>query len=876
MLSKKLTPLLRQYLDIKQQYSDCLIFFRLGDFYELFFEDAEVAAAQLGITLTKRGQVDGSDIPMCGVPHHHGDNYLAKLLKNGFKVAICEQIESPEESKKRGQKAIIKRQVVRIATPGTLTEEKELSSSNNNFLMNIISFKNYYNIVYADISTGEINLKKLFNKKDVLECIENISPSELLIPETQDYDFITTERKKKLVTYLQDSYLDPIKCEKCFKNTYSKNKKIKKLKFDKEEIIALGATINYFMYTQNGKIPAMSLPVRDKENNFLEIDFATKKNLEIAYTLSGEKYGSLFDSLNFTLTSTGERKLLKDLTNPLTDLDLISQRLDLVNFFYDKYDSIKVEIEKKILHFPDLARSLNRVSLGRGGPRDLLAICKGLKKSFNLSRLLYEKTAKVNSYKFFNYFYELTNTNIKIKNIIATLEKALSDNLPLFSRDGNFIKSKFDEELDRVRFYRDKSKNLIVKEEELERKNSGINNLKIKYNNFLGYFIDISSANKKKIEMVDSYYIHRQTLKNSSRYTTKNLIEISENILEANYKAQEIEERIYKELVDLVLGISEEVLDIANIIARIDVSFSWANYAKKYGAVRPVLNNSNIFHIKAGRHPSVEKTHATSFIANDCFLNNKKINIFKLITGPNMSGKSTYLRQNALILIIAQSGGFCPAEEVNLGICDKLFCRVGSGDELAKGNSTFMVEMIETANILNSATDKSFVILDEIGRGTSTYDGMSLAWATIEYLIEKIKCKTLFATHYNQLSNLKRKFIQLELNSFKVKKWKSDLIFLHKLIDGVAESSYGIEVAKMAGLPEEVIKSSKKILQVLEGRSLENNNTLQKKIEFDNKNINSNFEYLEDKIQNIDLNKITPIDALNILDEIKTEMENKK
>ena len=873
MLNSKLTPLLRQYLEVKENYKDCLIFFRLGDFYELFFEDAQLAAKCLDITLTKRGQVDGNDIPMCGVPHHHGDNYIAKLLKNGFKVAICEQIETPEESKKRGQKEIIKRKVVRIATPGTLTEEKELLTSDNNYLMNISFFNDFYNLVVIDISTGEINLKKCILEKEVLDYISDIMPSEIIVPKNKVYNFISDNKKKVLtITKLEElSKYDQAK--QTLTESYVSNSNFKISNFSKNDIISLGTTINYVAYTQNGKLPALSIPNNKENNDYLEIDSASKRNLEIIKTLNGDSEGSLFSSLNFTHTSPGSRLLLNDLANPLKSVKKIKQRLELVNFFYDNYELLQGKIIKYISQFPDIARSLNRLSLGRGGPRDLYSICLGLEKAKALYDYIEDSKAK-NPFKVFLY---LINKNKEVLKVINILKESLAESLPTLSRDGNFIKKGINLELDKIRAYRDNIKKLILEEEVKERKITGINTLKIKYNSFLGYFLDVSAVNNSKIKKIENNYIHRQTLKNSYRYTTKTLVEISENILSANFKVQEIENSIYANLLKDTLLISDKILEIANLIARIDVSFSWAVYARKYDAVNPEVNNSNDFEIINGRHPAVEKTHTNNFISNSCVLNKKKINTFKLITGPNMSGKSTFLRQNALILIMAQAGGFCPAKKVKIGICDKLFCRVGSGDELAKGNSTFMVEMIETANILNSATESSLVVLDEIGRGTSTYDGMSLAWATIEHLIEKIKCKTLFATHYNELCQLDQKHNQLELSTFRVKEWESDLIFLHQLVPGVAKSSYGIQVAKMAGVPKEVIVSAHKMLIKLEKN---NNNVTQKTqaqtlIKFEEKEKNYLFKNIVNDVNQINLNQMTPLEALNFLKGVQEKLKGK-
>ena len=877
-MSGKLTPLLRQYLDIKAKYSDCLIFFRLGDFYELFFEDAEVSAKVLGITLTKRGQVEGKDIPMCGVPFHQGENYLSKLLKAGYKVAICEQTETPEESKKRGYKAIIERKVVRVATPGTLTEEIELGDTNNNYLMALIAVDKSYGAAWVDISTGEVSCINCEDINDLLETCLNKSPSEILVAENLfEKNYLTSIPKNHSVTFYDLETKDLTKTKNSIINFYKKEKEFNVDNFSTSERLALHLILEYVLFTQNGLIPYLKIPDKVTKKNFLEIDNATKRNLEIVNTLNGDIEGSLFHSVDYTFTSSGKRRLRNDLENPLYSFQKINERLNLVEFFFDNYNFINLSLNEKLKKIPDIARSSNRLSLNRGSPRDLLSIMQGLIKVNELITDILSRAKEENYLTAFNSLIKKIHKNESIIKIVSELKNALKENISIQNKEGNFIKEGYDEELDKIRTMRDDSRSLILEIEQKEKLQTGINGLKIKYNNFLGYFIDLSGVNHKLLKNENQQYIHRQTLKNSYRYTTKELIEVSEKILNANFLFSKKENEIYKNLISIIKTNARLIASTSDVIARIDVAQSWANYSIKYNAVRPTLLQNKDFTIIDGRHPAVEKSHSTKFISNSCILKEEDNKFFKLITGPNMSGKSTYLRQNAIILIMAQAGGFCPAKEVTLGVCDKLFCRVGSGDELAKGNSTFMVEMLETTNILNSATDKSLVILDEIGRGTSTFDGISIAWATSEYLLEKIKCKVLFATHYNELSNLEKKFKGLDLNTFRVKEWKGELIFLYEIIRGLAESSYGIQVGKMAGLPKEVTDLAFNILSKLEQKDYNFfDNTDQLNIAFKKENISdqSHLEKTINLIKSIDINNIRPIEALQKLEDLQKEIRN--
>ena len=881
MIKKKLTPLLRQYIDIKEKYKDCLIFFRLGDFYELFFEDAEIAAKELSITLTRRGQIDDKDIPMCGVPFFQGEIYVSKLLKKGFKVAICEQLEKPEESKKRGNNEIIKRKVIRVATPGTLTEEKELETPENNFLASIICKDNMLALSWIDISTGEINVKTCKSLDIVLSSLQEINPSEIIYsPEYLQKHFLENLKHNLYSTFtrVESIYFDFKNNHDLLKDIYSTNKIFHIEDLLEVHIKMLGSLIKYILYTQDGRIPPVKLPNKEDEKNLLEIDASSRKNLEIISSLNGDRKGSLLSAVNYTKTASGERKLINDLIYPLANLNNIILRQELVEFFYTNFNFLKKSFSEKLSKIPDFSRSIARLSLNRGGPRDLNNILRGLEISFSLTEILLdEKLIEKKSKNIINLIKPIIK-NHNIKNVKKNIHSALEEKLPMHSRDGGFIKKGYDKELDIIREYRDNSKKIVIEIELKERAFTKVNNLRIKYNNFLGYFIEVSPSNKNNIKQYPERYIHRQTLKNCIRYTCNDLISISEKIINSNAKLLERELKIYKELVDNVIKNSQIILKMSDIVSRLDVAYSWATYAKNSKAIKPNISENNQYVVYNGRHPSVEKTHTQKFISNSCVLNKNDKNIFKLITGPNMSGKSTYLRQNAIILIMAQAGGFCPADEVKIGICDKLFCRVGSGDELAKGNSTFMVEMLETARILQNATNKSLVILDEIGRGTSTFDGMSIAWATIEHILEKIKCKTLFATHYNELSALKDQFKLLELNTFRVKEWKGDLVFLHEIIEGVAARSYGIQVAKMAGVPSQLTDRAENILRKLENAE---NKKKDKSKQLDINYLRTKekdyylFEEVIENIIGLNLNEVKPIEALNILNKYKELLEKK-
>ncbi len=878
----KISPMMQQYFEIKSEYSDCMLFFRMGDFYELFFDDAIRAASILNITLTKRGTYQNEDIPMCGVPVSAGDSYLSKLIDKNIKVAVCEQIETPEESKKRGYKAIIKRKVTRIATPGTLTGEFELTASNNNYILTLYMKDKNVGACWIDISTGEIKTKLLRKKEEILFLVSRIQPAEILF-NSKIENFLKSNfiEKESFLSLIQNENFFFDRCLKKSKDVL----KVSNLKvygdFAEEEVSALGTSLDYILFTQSGKIPVFSSPIREVSNSIMIIDSASKKNLEISETLSKEKEGSLFYSVNYTKSSAGARKLLNDLMSPLNNLKKINERLNIIEFFYnDNIENIK--IQKVIAQLPDISRSITRLGIGRGGPRDLVAIMSGIKKGYIARDIILSSSFKGES---FNLVLKLLNGLENMKEMVLSISNSIVETPPLSVNEGGFVRKGFNKKLDEIKELRENIKNKIVEMEKFERERTGIKSLKIKYNNFIGYYIDVTASNKSFI-IEDYEYIHRQTLKNSIRFTTRDLVSLAEKILNSEAKYAHLELEIFNKIVELTLKNSESILLASTALAKVDVALSWSYYAKNHNAIKPKVFENNNFKIINGRHPSIEKIQEEDFISNSCELNYKDKNFLWLITGPNMAGKSTFLRQNALIAIMAQAGGYVPASSANIGLFDRIFCRVGASDELAKGRSTFMVEMQETATILNQASSKSLVILDEIGRGTSTFDGMSIAWSTIEYLLEKIKCRTLFATHYHEITELSNKYEAIKLYTLKVNEYDSKLIFLHDVVKGISKGSYGINVANMAGFPKSVTNRAENILKYLESKKLSIKKTEVNKLEeLDSYNSfqtqkNQGYNKVDieiiDKIKNFNLDDISPKEALDILYNLSKIVKTKK
>ena len=816
----KATPMMVQYLKIKAENPDCLLFYRMGDFYELFFDDAKKAAEALDITLTKRGRHLGEDIPMAGVPFHAADTYLARLIRKGFRVAVCEQVEDPAEAKKRGPKAVVKREVVRLVTPGTLTEETLLDARRHNFLASLARAEKNLSLGFTDMSTGDFSVMAV--NEDTLDGeLSRFNPGEILVSETFWQD--QTARRTlnpwaARVVAIETYYFDSLAGEALLKETYH----VKTLdglgKFSRSDLAAAGALVGYLKETQKGRLPLLKPLKKLDPDAAMIIDMATKKNLELVRTLSGEAKGSLISTIDRTITGAGSRLLALRLLGPLTDHKAINERLDSVEYFLVQ-EFLGQNIRKHLREVPDLERALSRLSLERGGPRDLGAIRDGLKGAKDV-RGLFDKpgqpiTGQVPA--------EIKTALSAIKGfdaLVQELERALKGDLPQLKRDGGFIAQRYNAALDEHRMLKDESRRLIAALEGRYRGKTSIQALKIKHNNILGFHIDVSARNAGRLMQppLNEVFIHRQTLANSVRFSSTELAELAGKITQAGDRALAMELDIFSELAAKILQTSEKISKAAETLAVLDVSTALSVLASENAHTRPRVDASLVFEVKDGRHPVVEKALQgigdSPFVPNSCDLGEgQKI---WLLTGPNMAGKSTFLRQNALIAILAQMGSFVPASEAHLGIIDRLFSRVGASDDLAQGRSTFMIEMVETAAILNQAGERSLVILDEIGRGTATFDGLSLAWACIEHLHEVNTSRALFATHYHELTALHSKLENVALHTMKVKEWKGDLVFLHEVTTGAADRSYGIQVAKLAGLPASVVERAFQVLEALE------------------------------------------------------------
>ncbi len=748
---------------------------------------------------------------------------MTRLIKKGFKVAICEQTESPAEAKKRGSAAVVNRDVVRIITQGTLTDDTVLDAKSNNFLLAISVADSDVGVAWVDISTGDFhtisvknNIASLssvlgkFNPKEILVC-DKIYDSALRPAFTGYENNVTTltsarfnyeSSKKRLTDFYEVSTLEVFG------------------RFSNPEIISCGVLLDYIDITQKGQMPKLLRPKKLINNDFLEIDNASMRNLEIFMSTSGEKANSLMSVINDTITSGGSRLLAQYLGIPLVDIEKISKRYDMVDFFANNND-MRIKVRYLLGLTSDIERSLSRISCMRGGPRDLAAISSSLdlvpelrntiNGIGNVDKGIVEQQVPE------ELLSALENLGQYV-DLCAKLKSALQEELPLLARDGNFIAEGFDPALDNFKNKRDKSKQLIADLQKKYQEDTTVSNLKITCNNQLGYYIEVTSRNGNFLLEKPDKYIHRQTMANAMRFVTNELIELEQEIKSAAEKSLVLELEIYENLCALVVEKSDEIIKTAKAFALIDVMSGFANISVNNNYNRPIVDNSFDFEVKGGRHPIVEqslkKISGKDFIANDCDLEKR----LWILTGPNMAGKSTYLRQNALLVIMAQIGCFVPAESLRMGVVDRLFSRVGASDDLARGHSTFMVEMIETATILNQATDRSLVILDEIGRGTATFDGLSIAWAVVEYLHDKIKCRALFATHYHELVALVAKLDSLALYTMKIKEWKGDVIFLHEIGQGAADRSYGIHVAKLAGVPEIVISRAQVILDELEAK----------------------------------------------------------
>ena len=867
----KTTPMFQQFLEIKADNLDCLLFFRMGDFYELFFEDAVIASKELDIALTSRGKYDGDPVPMCGVPHHAYMPYLEKLTKNNYKVAICEQTERPKEAKIRGgTKALVKREVVRIVTPGTLTEEILLDADKNNFLLSINTNNKNIGISWLDVSTGELYTEECF-KNNFLSVIARIRPSEILLMDTVDnyYSDLIKKTFDCVVSPLIQNINNSKKAEKLICLHFGVKTLASFGRFSENEIITCWSLLDYVSLTQKGNLPPIRFPKSIKNESLMRIDSSTRKSLEISQTLIGNKKGSLIDAVDMTLTAVGARQLDKDISAPLTNIEEINGRLDMIDFLIDS-NTVRESIRKILKSSADIDRAKARVILSRGGPRDLESIKLGIEGAHNLDNILDNKKFE----RFPKDFIALKKHLNRCSELLNLLKSILSENLPLFVKDGGFVKKGYSKELDEVCSFRDQSRQHILEMEVEERAKTGLTSLKIKYNNVIGYFFEVTQLQKKKFLEIKNAerFIPRQSLKGAARFVTEALSRLSESISNAAEQAIEIELRIFEEIKSLIKAQHDALANISYTLSRLDVASSLAEVSILHNFVRPNILDDQNLEIIGGRHPSVElvmqKNGENKFFSNDCHLDQE--DKIWLLTGPNMAGKSTFLRQNALITILAQSGSFVPAEKASIGIVDSLFSRVGSSDDLASGRSTFMVEMLETAAILNQAGKKSLVIMDEVGRGTSTYDGLSLAWSILEHLHNTSHSRTLFATHYHELTKLSETLPFLSCHTMQVKEWENKVIFLYTVMSGVAKSSYGIHVASLAGIPNSVLRRAKKILQEFETSGTRNNLSKEEKEVSTSKFIKTNnkTEIINNLINDmsvINLDALSPKEALDKL-----------
>jgi len=805
------TPMMAQYLDIKAQVPDALLFYRMGDFYEMFFDDAVVAAAALDITLTKRGTHKGDAISMCGVPYHAAETYLQQLIRKGFRVAIAEQMEDPAEAKKRGYKAVVRREVVRLITPGTLTEDALLDARRNNFLAAYAQVRDLGALAWCDMSTGALFVTACPMVRLGPE-LARIAPREILLiegapPALRDL----AVEAGAAITDLSRSSFESNSAEKRLCEVFRVAALDAFAHLDRAEISALGAVLDYMNLTQRGQLPLLQTPVQEKPSGTMMIDGATRRNLELTQSVSGGRDGSLLDVVDRTVTAAGGRLLERRLSNPSCDGVLLAQRLEQVQFFVDA-PQLRAQLRETLRGVPDMARALSRLGLDRGGPRDLGALCDGLALAHQIAQLLAMTQAPP---------FDLAALGMG-QDLTAHLHHSLATDLPLQTRDGGFIRDGFDADLDAARRLRDEGRSIMMGLESGYIAETAVQNLKIKHNNVLGYFLETTAAQGARMlsPPLSNRFIHRQTTANQLRFTTVELSTLETQILNAGSQVLDIELRHFAQLKDIVLQNAALIAEVTKTLAILDLSACFADLAVDENWTRPLLDDSCAFAIDQGRHPVVERalkrSRKGSFVPNSCDLSQGQTPAIWLLTGPNMAGKSTFLRQNALIAILAQAGSFVPAARAHIGLVHQLFSRVGASDDLARGRSTFMVEMVETAAILNQAGGRALVILDEIGRGTATYDGLSIAWATLEHLQSVNKCRALFATHYHELTALAGSLKGLRNATMSVREWNGDVVFLHEVQDGAADRSYGVHVARLAGLPPAVIHRAQAVLETLE------------------------------------------------------------
>jgi DNA mismatch repair protein MutS len=804
------TPMMAQYLEIKAQNPDALLFYRMGDFYEMFFEDAVTAAAALDIALTKRGRHLGADVAMCGVPVHAAEGYLLTLIRKGFRVAIAEQLEDPAEAKKRGSKAVVRRDVVRLVTPGTLTEESLLDPRRHNYLAAFAEIRDVGALAWADISTGELRVMACPPPRLGPE-LARLAPREVLLSEARaDLEPVVAEADAS-ATVIARAGFDSAGAERRLCALWGVATLEAFGTFDRSEIAAMGALVDYLDLTQRGQLPLLRPPVREAAGGFLQIDAATRRNLEIISGLSGGREGSLLAAVDRTVTAAGGRLLERRLSAPSRDRGVIVARHAAVRHLVAE-GRLRADLRADLRRVPDIDRALSRLALDRGGPRDLAAIRAGLAGAGAVAARLAQNLP--------DPFAEAVAALTGHDRLVGLLQAAVVAEPPMLARDGGFVAEGYDAELDGTRALRDEGRGVIAGLQAEYAALAGVPSLKIRHNNVLGYFVETTDTHEARMRALPQTFIHRQSTANLVRFTTVALSDLEARILNAGNHALEIEGRIFATLRAAVLAEAGPIGAAARALAEIDVAAGFADLAADADWTEPVIDDSRAFAVEAGRHPAVEaalrRQGAGPFVANDCALTTGAAPAIWLLTGPNMAGKSTFLRQNALIAVLAQAGSFVPAARAHLGLVSQLFSRVGASDDLARGRSTFMVEMVETAAILNQADDRALVILDEIGRGTATYDGLSIAWAVLEHLHEVNRCRALFATHYHEMTALAARLPGVTNATVAVKEWQGEVIFLHEVRQGAADRSYGVQVARLAGLPASVVERARAVLEALE------------------------------------------------------------
>ncbi len=806
----KITPMFKQYFEIKERHPDLLLFYRLGDFYELFFDDAKVASKELNIVLTYRGKNMGEDVPMCGIPYHAYENYLVRLVKAGHKVAICEQVESPADAKKRGSAAIVRRDVVRVITQGTLTEESLLEAKSNNFLISLSVHLDCVAVAWADMSAGVFNVQSVdVASLNALLC--RLNGAEILVPDCLKGRFNDIMIDENAVVLPSDAY-DYEKNATILSQFYGFDDISSLPNLSQLEITAAGALIDYILMTQKGAMPFLPLPQKCMDTQYMQIDAFTQRSLELLSSLGNDKNAtSVFKTIDYTKTAAGGRLLSTMLATPLLDIVQINERLDKIDFFVNDV-TILDKMQTALSVIPDMQRALSRLLLGNGGPRDMESVQKGLKQIPFMRQLIKDNGAPESLLQDASLLGEHSALQ-------SELERAIKPEPPYLLREGGFIQPGYCTALDEIYSMKNSSKQIIANLQQKYIKLTGISNLKVVFNNVIGYFVEVPTRYADALIKNTAWgFNHRQTMVNVMRFTTMELADVESQITQADGNIKKIELDLFTTLRLQIEAEKSSLFTACDTIARIDVAASLAKMALLNQWTRPVLTQDIIFDVKNARHLVVEKSlkkEKKSFVSNSCQLGGNN-SLLWLLTGPNMAGKSTFLRQNALLAILAQMGSFVPADSATIGIVDKIFSRVGASDDLAKGRSSFMVEMVEVAAILQHATEKSFVILDEVGRGTATFDGLSIAWAVVEYLHNINKSRTLFATHYHELTALTNRLDKVSIHTMRVKEWQGDIVFLHEVEAGAIDRSYGIHVGKLAGLPEEVLQRATQILEQLE------------------------------------------------------------